>query len=489
MFFTIFLFVVLIVLITIFVSIKDVRHDKRIPHMSGRLPFFGNILTLMVQRMIFGSNLDATVKRAKHYNNLYYVTLPKIGTELVINDTESVEWILQTNFKNYNVPPIRKTLGEDVWGDGIFLTNGEEWKYQRKLATPIFKVNSLQQMIPILEKHAQILVDVIKGNKKENKTFDVQELFKRFTLDTIGEIGFGVEINSLKEPVEFSKLFDWILDAQIAYFFYGKIYKDFIVKKQWSETIKKLDEFVFKIIDLRREEPEEELKKRGDLLSIYLTTETKDNKPLSNKFIRDSLFNFFIAGRDTTSLLLTWTIYNLDKYPEVRNKMIEEIKSTIEVIDIDDPVYDITLQKLKDLKYTRKILDETLRLYPVALPYNSKIAVDDDVLPNGAEVKKGGSVSYSSYALHRNPKYWGDDAEEFKPSRWDDPDIMKNSFKFVPFQKGQRICLGQDLAYYEVKIVLTYLVHNNIILKVDPNHKVKPISNIVLPAENGIMVS
>lgn len=118
--------------------------------------------------------------------------------------------MLADNFENYPNPKMRKIMGEEVWGDGIFMVNGEKWKMQRKLAKPIFTIQSIKQMIPIFDKHGTVLMDIIAASVTSGAPFEMQDLFKRYTLDTIGEIGFGVQIGSLLQPLPFSRAFDWV---------------------------------------------------------------------------------------------------------------------------------------------------------------------------------------------------------------------------------------------------------------------------------------
>jgi len=102
-------------------------------------------------------------------------------------------------------------------------------------------------------------------------------------------------------------------------------------------------------------------------------------------------------------------------------------------------------------------IDEVLRLFPPAVPVSVKQLTKDDVLPNGIAMKKDESVIVMPPVVHRLKEYWGEDAEEFNPSRWEKASSF-HSFQFIPFQKGPRICLGMNMAYEETKAVLSILL-------------------------------
>jgi len=227
-------------------------------------------------------------------------------------------------------------------------------------------------------------------------------------------------------------------------------------------------------------EKKEDFKDKLDLLSILLQTEQDDS------IIRDNLINFFVAGRDTTASLLTWTFYYFSQFPDVEKKVIEEIES---VLGNNLP----TFETLKDLKYLKMVLDEVLRLHPSAIPINGKQAVQNDVLPNGVKVKAGQVVFVCPFIVQRLPKYWGPDANEFRPQRWEEEDLYykKDSYVFVPFQRGPRMCLGKDMALEEATTVIVSLLQNSIRLRLVPGQKItyRKYLPVILSSLNGMVMN
>ncbi|KAG9038187.1 hypothetical protein FRB95_002627 [Tulasnella sp. JGI-2019a] len=188
-----------------------------------------------------------------------------------------------------------------------------------------------------------------------------------------------------------------------------------------------------------------------DNLLSYLASQTADRKA-----IQDELLNIFIAGRDTTASNLTFVIYLLAMYPSVLARLRQEVLDTIG--GSERPTFD----NIKDMKYLRAVINETLRLFP-PVPFNVRESVNDTVftdphtgIKHFIPAKTG--CGFSTLALHRSTHWWGPDALEFDPDRWLDERNQKyflaNPFIFIPFLAGPRICLGQQFAYNEISFFL-----------------------------------
>lgn len=156
--------------------------------------------------------------------------------------------------------------------------------------------------------------------------------------------------------------------------------------------------------------------------------------------LRDQVINTLIAGRDTTASLMSSTMFVLSRRPDIWAKLQAEVAT----LNGKPPTFD----QIKDLKYLRNILHEALRLYPV-VPINAKFANKDTWLPKGGGadgqspifVQKGQMVIWVLYSMHRRKDFWGQDAEEFRPERWEG---LLPGFHFLPFNGGPRICPGKS---------------------------------------------
>ena len=172
--------------------------------------------------------------------------------------------------------------------------------------------------------------------------------------------------------------------------------------------------------------------------------------------IADELVNILLAARDTTAALLTFTVYLFTQHPEVLAKLRTEV---LEHVGAGAPTY----EQVKGMKYMRAVLNETLRLFP-PVPINERASISAVVIPTiqgGLYVPPNTQVLYSPLLMQRRTDLWGPDANVFDPDRWlDDRNraFLADPMRFVPFNAGPRICLGQQFALHEASFVLVRLL-------------------------------
>ncbi|KAH0924945.1 hypothetical protein HID58_017201, partial [Brassica napus] len=360
-------------------------------------------------------------------------------SEILTADPRNVEHVLKTRFDNYTKGQNnRENLG-DLLGHGIFAVDGEKWKQQRKLAS--------------FEFSARVLRDFSCSVFRTNA---VKDMLMRCTLDSIFKVGFGVELKCLdgfsKEGEEFMEAFDEGNDATSLRFI------DPLWKMKWFLNIGSQARLKKSIATI------DKFGVREDILSRFLVESEKDPEKMNDKYLRDIILSFMIAGKDTTAASLSWFLYMLCKNPLVQEKIVQEIRDVTSsherTTDVNGFVESIDEEALDQMQYLHAALSETLRLYP-AVPVDTRCAENDDVLPDGHRVKRGDNVYYISYAMGRMSYIWGQDAEEFKPERWLKDGVFQpeSPFKFISFHAGPRICLGKDFAYRQMKIVSMALLH------------------------------
>ncbi|PPQ75632.1 hypothetical protein CVT26_001552 [Gymnopilus dilepis] len=203
-----------------------------------------------------------------------------------------------------------------------------------------------------------------------------------------------------------------------------------------------------------KKEGEREVKE-GESLLDHLINYTEDETVL-----RDEILNILLAGRDTTTNSITFAIYMLSEHPSILQRLRQE------VLDVVGETRRPTFEDMKDMKYLRAVINETLRLYP-AVPFNARMTNKPVVLPGkyGNQpfyLPEGGRTAYSVFLMHRRKDLWGPDADEFDPDRFLDERLKKyltpNPFIFLPFNAGPRICLGQQFAYHETSFFLIRLL-------------------------------
>ncbi|KAF9520560.1 hypothetical protein BS47DRAFT_1387177 [Hydnum rufescens UP504] len=433
------------------------------PEVKGRWP--GNIDRLFELGRMYTNDyalkfMDAWFEAL----NADTINLRLFGRDnFLTRDHNAIKTILATSFPDFEKGDDVKSSMWGLFGAGIFNTDGDEWKAHRALTRPFFARERVRDF-EHFDKYSNKVVDLFRGRALAGESVDVQDVFGRFTLDAAGEFLFGTtELNTLDFPLprpgkallgqkgslpEGERSWIWPL-----YELFGDA---------TNPPNKMIDDWVAPLIRKALEEK----KKRGSQkmsvedgsLTDHLVDSTEDGK-----LIRDELINILLASRDTaspfTATLLTFTLYMLSQHPEATKKLRSEV---IAAVPEGPPTFD----DVRSLKYLRACLNETLRLFP-PVANNVRASARPSVLPGSPGSKpiyvpENVNVTYSDMLMQRRKDLWGDDALEFNPERWIDPERLKimtsDPFKFVPFNAGPRICLGQNFAYNEASFLMVRLL-------------------------------
>ncbi|XP_071702030.1 cytochrome P450 86A22-like [Rutidosis leptorrhynchoides] len=428
----------------------------------------------------------------------------KQGLVTVTCDPKNLEHILKAKFDNYPKGPNWQAVFHDLLGEGIFNSDGDTWLFQRKTAALEFTTRTLRQAMARWVSRAIKLrfVPILNTAQLEGKPVDLQDLLLRLTFDNICGLAFGKDPQTLSPGLPengFASAFDRATEATLQRF----ILPESIWKmKKWlglgmevelSQSLEHVDKYLTAVIKTRKLEL---LNKtdggppHDDLLTRFM----KKKECYSDKFLQHVALNFILAGRDTSSVALSWFFYLVIKNPNVELKILTELCTVLSEsrgIDtckwLEDP---LVFEEVDKLTYLKAALSETLRLFP-SVPEDSKHVVADDVLPDGTFVPAGSSITYSIYSTGRMKFIWGDDVVEFRPERWLSDDgkkfEVKDQFRFVSFNAGPRICLGKDLAYLQMKsIVAAVLLRHR--LTVVTGHRVEQKMSLTLFMKYGLLV-
>ncbi|KAK9482703.1 cytochrome P450 [Lipomyces starkeyi] len=394
-------------------------------------------------------------------------------------EPENIKAILATKFNDFGLGT-RYDAFLPFLGEGIFTLDNEGWAHSRMMLRPQFKRQQVSD-IAMLEPHVRNLMSCL--TRSQTESCDIQELFYRLTLDSATEFLFGESVQSLRLTPEsadqqtdniyvvvsdegkrgFTDAFNYCQEvlairAIMRSFCWLLNPKDF--RDTTAVAHKFVDYYVNKALDAYRDGVAKlEEMTGGRYIFLYsLVQETQDPKAL-----RDQALNILLAGRDTTAGLLSWTFYLLASHPVVFEKLRNEIVEKFGEKLNSAGKMQISFETLKSTLYLRYVLNEVLRLYP-SVPLNYRCAVRDTVLPVGGGpngessvlIRKGDTVVYSVYVMHRRKDFFGDDADEFIPERWAEGKSW--SWEYLPFNGGQRICLGQQYALTEAGYTIVRLL-------------------------------
>ncbi|XP_015891409.3 cytochrome P450 94A2 [Ziziphus jujuba] len=371
-----------------------------------------------------------------------------------------VQHILKTNFSIYQKGDSFRIPLSDFLGDGIFNADGDNWKFQRQVASHEFNTKSLRKFIEtVVETElSDRLLPILSEAASDNSVLDFQDILQRFAFDNICKIAFGFDPAYLSPSLpdaKFALAFDDAVSISSqrnisSVPWVWKIKKIFGIgsEKQLAQSISEVRDFATHIVrEKKKELAEKSSVDSVDLLSRFLSSGHSDEK-----FVTDIVISFILAGKDTTSAALTWFFWLVAVNPHVEKQILKEINDQSET-----SVY----SEVKEMVYTQAALCESMRLYP-PVPADAKEAAVDDVLPDGTVVKKGDKVVYHPYAMGRMENVWGKDWAEYRPERWLEWNeeskkwslVMRDSYTYPVFQAGPRICLGKEMAFLQMKRVV-----------------------------------
>ncbi|KAK7046747.1 cytochrome P450 [Favolaschia claudopus] len=437
---------------------------------------FGGISTVVrsVRDLVTGYPGQLLGQQCEIMGNTYGV---RIGfkNRIFTCEPQYIKAILSTQFASFEKGPTLRGIFAPLLGTGVFAADGSMWKFHRDMTRPFFDKNRISDF-DNFDAHVEDAINQIKTRLQEGYAFDFQEIMGRVTLDCASAFLFGHDFRCLAEPLSYphyvpkttstkvkapsdpSLFAPAFLEAQDITSIRIRYLSFWPLAEFWKDTIKEpmrvLERFLDPILDgvvAKRREAKKGLNSgerspvEPETLLEHLVEYTDDVKTL-----RDELLNISVAGRDTVTCLTTFAVYMLAEHPDVLAKLRQEIHERLG--EKGKP----TVEDMKEMKYLRAVLNETLRLYP-PVPINIRTSIQGVVWPAAKPGDKpfyippNTLMPYAPIVLHRRKDLWGPDALEFDPERFIDERLHKylvpNPFIFLPFNGGPRICLGQQVSF------------------------------------------
>lgn len=204
-----------------------------------------------------------------------------------------------------------------------------------------------------------------------------------------------------------------------------------------------LDEVIYGIIEERRAKPAS----GDDLLSMLLEARDQETgERMSPRQIRDEVITIFSAGHETTSNLLSWTLYLLAKHPDTLSKLRQEL-AVMPIGKKPEP------SDLQAMTYTKAVLSESMRIRPPVGVMMRKISRDTEI--DGYALRAGSLAIFGIYNVHHHPQFWPE-PEQFSPERFLSAENRR--FAYMPFGAGERVCIGNHFAMLESQLLLSMMV-------------------------------
>ncbi len=364
---------------------------------------------------------------------------------------------------------VTKLLLGPVTGNGLLLSEGELYRRQRRLIQPAFhrkRVEVYGQM------SVQCALDWSE-RKSDGELVEMEREMMRLTLDIVGRSLFGSNVESKAPEIaraleSFYGLVDWIVALGPLAFV---LWHPKMFKFLWHLFL--LRRFVDKLIrECQVQGPSE------DLLSRLVYAQ-EQGKGMSRRQVRSEALTLLLAGHETTAVSMTWTWYLLSQNPDCEAMLHRELD---EVLDGRPP----TVEDIEKLDYTRRVLTESLRLYPPVYLVDRQPSEDFEL--RGYKIPRGSYIFVSPYVTHRDPGIYTDPSR-FDPDRWL-PEVaeMRPTYSYFPFGVGPRACIGQSFAWMESILVLATLAQTWV-ARLDPAQQIDTDPKITLRPRYGMRMS
>lgn len=429
----------------------------------------------------------------------------KFGPRLhvyLINNPYCIEDILVKHNSSFIKSPGLR-LAKRVLGNGLITSEGEMHDVQRRIVQPAFNRDKINPYGKIILEHC---FEYIDNHWKDGMILNIHKEMTKLSLSIISKILFGSNSLTISDIDKISNSITAIIE------YINKLRMPFLrfihilplpSTIKYRQALRGLDSLIYdKILERRKtiegmsrsignppsEKVNEPCKQSYvDMLSILIDStddkniEGKGDAPttetalkMTNKQLRDEVMTIFLAGHETTANALTWAFFLVSQHPEVESKIMDEIASVVGTENNNHKK--ITFEDVPKLKYTEKVLMESMRLYPPSWAIGRQ-AIKDYVLDNRYVIPSGSVIIMSQYLMHRDARYFSQ-PERFYPERWS-PEFRASipRFSYFPFGGGSRSCIGEPLAWIEGVIILaTILKEWSVTLEEDAkNIKLQPL--------------
>jgi cytochrome P450 len=364
----------------------------------------------------------------------------------LINAPKAIHRVLVENPSNYTRTPATIRILRPITGNGLLLSEGEEWRHQRRTVAPAMAPRVLPMLVQHMAGATQQAIARLVPAAQVGESVDLLSTMQMLALEIAARSMFSMEMRQ-HGPALRRMIAQFALRLGAPHFF------DFVLpvgiptlhdlarmrfRRRW---IALMDE----IIAARLDAPQSEAPR--DLFDMLLNArDPETGQAFSREQLRDQVATMIVAGHETTALTLFWSMYLLASAPSAQDRIAEEVRG----LDFDSGDVSATFG---NLPYTRAVVNETLRLYPPAFAL-VRLALGRDNA-DGIAIPPGALIMIWPWVLHRHVRLW-ERPDAFVPSRFLGAEPQR--FSFMPFGAGPRVCVGAQFAVTEAILVLAMMV-------------------------------
>lgn len=445
---------------------------RRIPRPPYRLPVVGDVIgsharSPLQDSMRFGRRLGPIFRRKGFGKEIVFVW----GSELAAELADEARFAKHVGLGVANLRPIA--------GDALFTAYNHEpnWQLAHDVLAPGFSREAMEGYHPAMLSVAEQLIDRWDRERDAGHPVDVPADMTKLTLETIARTCFGHDFGSFarSRPHPFvTAMVGTLTYAQRLNMLPAPLAPVLLrgaTRRNAADTAY-LNRTVDSLVAARQHAVGE-----GDLLDRMLeTAHPVTGERLTPENIRRQVITFLVAGHETTSGALSFALHYLSRHPGIADRARAEVDQVWG--DTPRPGY----EQVAKLRYVRRVLDESLRLWPTA-PAFAREAREDTVLGGVHPMRRGAWTLVLTAMLHRDPDVWGPAPETFDPDRFDAKAVRSRAaHTFKPFGTGARACIGRQFALHEATLVLGLLLRRYE-LRPEPDYRLRISERLTLMPE------
>jgi cytochrome P450 len=393
----------------------------------------------------------------------------------IINEPGAIRHVLLDNAANYTKSEVSRRLLEPGLGRGLLTSEGETWRRHRRIMAPAFDPRSIAGYAPIMTEVTEALLakwDSLPAPRE----VDVAAAMMQATLHIISRAMFSSDSDEIVDAVEagVDQYQTSVRPRLLDFLHFPEWFTNLVSPLPTRGIFDDFDRKVDRLLTERGRAPDAEPK---DLLArLIAVRDTETGGGMSAKEVRDQVVTIFMAGHETTAQALSWTWYLLSQHPAAETKLHDELAA---VLGGRAPRY----EDIGKLRYTRMVIEESMRLYPPAHTMSRSPIAADEIL--GQRIPPRAEVLIVPWLLHRKLSLWENpdrfDPERFAPERA----AARPRFAYIPFGGGPRICIGAAFAMTEAMLILATIAQRYR-LRLKPGFPVEPQGLITLRPRHGL---
>lgn len=406
----------------------------------------------------------ARINMGAYYS--YLVSEPKLIKEVLVDHYDKYK-------KNTRYKQVRMVIGE-----GMLLSEGMAWKEQRTRAQPKFTSKALNAQMDWISKLAAEFIDTWQAPARAGDPIELEYQFNLLTqlLAGVWVMGWGFQKRASTVAGIYNQIrMNWPEMTDLK----ASLLRPKNLRKavNFRLALRELNRCIYDLLDEYPAIMQDDI---GFLKHLLEEDEAPEKQIRRNRrSLRDQVLTLFVTAFETTATSLCWTLYVIDRYPEVKQRIREELDSVLDGGEL-------TPERLNRLEYTEKVVKESLRLYSSVHSF-SRVALQDHLI-GGYRVPKDMTVIISSYVTHRLEQYW-EDPDRFDPERFDKVrSVGRSRFAYIPFAAGHRNCIGSYMALMQSKLVVA-LIMQRYDLSLVPGHVVEPQAATTMRPKYGMKMN